>query len=207
MPERSVDDLILRSQAKQEEAARQLRMSRGEVGEVDGMDGYPSLRERKMQAMKQQAIKSQVAEKIKEKISAPAHQGTGMALKVAWLNLIPSYGLTLLYINAHVFLRQVFPSIFCPLGEEWVPKQVLAAGGEAGKMAGKTAGMFEIMGLMVLNFIAFFIIMGIVTILAFIVTWLDAGFWEKLGMIFGGIRDLGWTTLKLLYDLFKDIEA
>jgi len=67
--------------------------------------------------------------------------------------------------------------------------------------------MFEIMGLMVLNFIAFFIIMGIVTILAFIVTWLDAGFWEKLGMIFGGIRDLGWTTLKLLYDLFKDIEA
>jgi hypothetical protein len=205
MPERSVDELILRSQAKQDEAARQLRMSRGEVGEADGMDGNPSLRQRHMAAKREMELKSKMTEKLKEKMSAPAHQGTGMILKMAWLNLIPSFGLTLLYINAHVFLRQVFPSIFCPLGEEWVPKQALAAGGDAGKMAGKTTGMFEIMGLMILNFIAFIIIFGIIAVLSFVVTFLGAGWYDKLKFVVDGIRLLGWTTIKQLSDLFTNI--
>lgn len=53
------------------------------------------------------------------------------ALRAAWLALIPSWGLSLLYINLHVFLRWLFPSFFCKLGDEWLPRAVKKAGGDA----------------------------------------------------------------------------
>ncbi len=50
------------------------------------------------------------------------NQGTSEMLKQSWLNLIPSWGTSLIWINIHVFLRQILgPKLFCKLGDEWAP--------------------------------------------------------------------------------------
>lgn len=54
-----------------------------------------------------------------EKVSA-ASVGTAKLLKSAWENLLASFGLSLIWIDLHIFLRQVLgKSMFCGLGEEW----------------------------------------------------------------------------------------
>lgn len=59
-------------------------------------------------------------------------------LKFAWQNLIPSFGLTIFLIDAHVFLNKVFgPTAFRELGEEWIPASIKKLGDEKTKeMAG-----------------------------------------------------------------------
>lgn len=61
-------------------------------------------------------------------ISSASKMGSGMLLKSAWIYLIPSCGATLLWINIHVFLSWIFPSMFCKLGDEWLPKIVKKSG-------------------------------------------------------------------------------
>lgn len=55
-------------------------------------------------------------------ILSPVQATTSSLLKAAWINLIPSFGLTLIWINIHAFLRWASPSLFCKLGREWLPK-------------------------------------------------------------------------------------
>ena len=51
---------------------------------------------------------------------SPMRIALAKLLQSAWTNLIPSWGLTLFYIDLHVFLGLVFgKDIFCDLGEEW----------------------------------------------------------------------------------------
>ena len=110
--------------------------------------GGGSFRKRVMAARQ---AKERAKKKIEEKITAPAKAGTSWLLKAAWLNLIDSFGLTLIYINMHVFLRHVFPDAFCKLGEEWKPKMV--GGHSATNVAGTAFGIVEIMGLLILDLI------------------------------------------------------
>ncbi len=79
---------------------------------------------------------------VEDAVVAPISRATSEALKQSWLNLIDSYGLTLLYINFHVFSRFVFgPKMFCKLGHEWVGKT-------GSKEAGGIFGMpFDALGL------------------------------------------------------------
>lgn len=61
-----------------------------------------------------------------------SRQGTGQILKLAWLNLIPSFGLTLIYINFHfimAYLGGPFAEYFCKFGEEWLTAGVPGGGG------------------------------------------------------------------------------
>ena len=45
---------------------------------------------------------------------------TAKALKFCWLNVIDTYGLTLLYINFHFFAKYLASSnAFCEFGDEW----------------------------------------------------------------------------------------
>ncbi len=55
---------------------------------------------------------------------SPIKKGMANALRWSWLNLIPTFGLSLFAIDAIVFLRMVFGEKLIPdLGEEWVPKK------------------------------------------------------------------------------------
>lgn len=70
-------------------------------------------------------------------ISWGAQKTTSGLLKASWLNLIPSFGFTLLWINFHVFLRWIFPSFFCKLGKEWIPRSLA-------KFSGRSTAMLQI---------------------------------------------------------------
>ncbi|MEI6529543.1 MAG: hypothetical protein WCN88_04065 [Candidatus Falkowbacteria bacterium] len=60
---------------------------------------------------------------------APARKGTSALLKAAWENLIETFGLTLIWIDIHVFLNLVLgDKLFCKLGEEWIPDKPGAPG-------------------------------------------------------------------------------
>lgn len=110
------------------------------------------------------------AEGIMDKATAPARKGTSALLKSAWTNLIQSFGLTLLYINAHVFLRFVFGSkIFCKLGQEWIPEKALKANAELGEKGNKGLGMIEVIVLIILDLIVLSLIALIIGILGTIV--------------------------------------
>ena len=94
------------------------------------------------------------ADKIGTAVAAPLNKGTSRLLQQAWLNLIDSFGLTLIWINIHVFLGIVLGNkLFCKLGEEWTAGGGLTgATGAAGSAApapeaSKTLGMTEGMGL------------------------------------------------------------
>jgi hypothetical protein len=52
----------------------------------------------------------------------PIQQATANWLRAAWINLIPSWGLTLFYIDFHWFMSQALgDSVMCKMGEEWMP--------------------------------------------------------------------------------------
>jgi len=69
--------------------------------------------------------------------AAPIQQGTSKLLQQSWLNLIDSYGLTLIWINIHVFLRfTIGEKFFAKLGREWLPKVSKGASGAKGVSGG-----------------------------------------------------------------------
>ncbi|MDP2708503.1 MAG: hypothetical protein Q8O93_00405 [bacterium] len=218
-----IDERLLaarqRNQERQEEDSRadrlrQARMAdedKGRQEEAAGADRQKqsaaeprSLRQRAMQARQALNLKERAKQKLEAKVTAPAKIATSNALRWAWLTLIPSFGLSLIYINIHVFLRMVLgEKLFCKLGEEWIPKQVSAIGGEAGKGLGKSIGIVEVMGLVFLDLMAFFIILAVLGLLVMIATWLGASWWGKLGMIYDALKSMGWATIKALVSLFS----
>ncbi|PIR92538.1 hypothetical protein COU01_01110 [Candidatus Falkowbacteria bacterium CG10_big_fil_rev_8_21_14_0_10_44_15] len=164
-----------------------------------------SLRERVMQAKaKEQEDKLQDSKSQTDKAGAGAKFSTSALLKASWLNLIDSFGATLIYINIHVFLRWVLgEKFFCKLGEEWVPKQAEAAAGQAGKAVSKNAGIVEAMVLIVLDLIAGAVIIGALSLIVMIVTWMGESWWGKLTMLWQALWGLGWGAVKVLVDLFS----
>lgn len=124
--------------------------------------GGGSFRERVMAARQ---AKERAKKKIEEKITAPAKAATGKVLRWLWGVTFTLIGFIfgLLGLNIYVFLHRVMgDKFFCKLGEEWMPKQVQAAGGESVKTANKAAGFVEVMVLIFLDFavmLAIFIIL------------------------------------------------
>lgn len=47
-------------------------------------------------------------------------KGTGELLKQSWMNLIPSWGLTAIYLNIHIFGAQFAKKFFAEPGTEWL---------------------------------------------------------------------------------------
>lgn len=86
------------------------------------------LRADKMAASRTQRLKAK-ADKAIEAALAPAKKGLNNLLKSAWGNLISSFGLTLIWIDIHVFLHMVLgDKLFCDLGEEWAPDKPAVPG-------------------------------------------------------------------------------
>lgn len=122
---------------------------------------------------------------------SPFRQMTDGFLKGAWENLITSWGLTLLYIDAHVFLSKVFgPSAFRELGEEWIPASIKKLGDGKTKQAASLLRIVEGAGCGCLNLGCLFLILFIATLISIIGSILsgDLSFiWE---LFKGAILDL-----------------
>jgi hypothetical protein len=72
-----------------------------------------------LQKFKDDAIKA------KDEAISAFRAMTSKLLQDAWANLIPSFGLTLIWIDIHFFLNMVFgDKFFCDLGGEWMPAGV-----------------------------------------------------------------------------------
>jgi hypothetical protein len=106
-------------------------------------------------------------DKAVAEILSPAKQGTSSLLKAAWENLVDSFGLTLIWIDIHIFLSQVLgKDLFCSLGEEWFPK------GTPRNIEGakKSVGMTEGMGVACLNIGCLIIVLSALSLVAMIVS-------------------------------------
>ncbi|MFA6307145.1 MAG: hypothetical protein WCV70_04080 [Patescibacteria group bacterium] len=155
---------------EQDAAARKLKEEKsgaagGQVGgdETDATGEQKTLRQRVQEARQASNIKERVKEKIKEKVLSPLKKITSRALQWAWKALLPSWGLSSIWINIHVFLKGVFgEELFCKLGEEWLPPKAVEATGGAGKIINKSAGLVEVMVLIFIDVIIFFVVVGFV---------------------------------------------
>ena len=183
-------------------AADRERQAGGEPSSAEATeDKSGSLRQRVQAARRAMDIKQRAKDKLEAKVAAPARAATSKLLQQAWINLIDSFGLTLIYINIHVFLRFVLgEKLFCKLGQEWVPKQISSVSGAPGEMAGKTIGIAEVMALLILDLIAFFIILGALGLIAMIVSWAT----NPLSAV-KAIYDLGWSGVSVLVNLFEGL--
>ncbi len=123
-------------------------------------------------------------------LMAPAQMGTSAALKWAWGILIPSWGISLIYINIHVFLRFVLgEQLFCKLGHEWIPKKAAGAvAGEAGENVGKMIGIVEVMGVLLLDLTVLVIILNFLGVSYFIIDFYSSNIIEQVYKI---IKALG----------------
>ncbi|MFH1232292.1 MAG: hypothetical protein V1651_00300 [Patescibacteria group bacterium] len=170
---RLMNNNILNSEEEQNNASRELKKrQRKNINEDNGSEESgesETLREKTMKALRMKMKleeKGKEKQKLEEEMSSPAKQGLSHLLKMAWLNLIDSFGLTLIWINIHVFLKGVFGGrLFCELGEEWLPKQVGQAGkGKAEKTVGKSIGIVEVGGVFLLDLLVGVIILGALAI-------------------------------------------
>ena len=92
-------------------------------------------------------------------------------LKGAWTNLLPSWGLTLLWIDIHVFLNKVLgPWAFRDLGEEWIPASIKKLGQEKSKEAASMLRLSESAGCGCLNLGCLFIVIAILSVISLIVS-------------------------------------
>ncbi|MDD5071415.1 MAG: hypothetical protein PHQ42_01635 [Patescibacteria group bacterium] len=170
----------LREEKNKERERREEEGEKGEERERGGRDEKAKkdkegeeekegkgLRDRVKELKERANLKKRAQKKIEEKVTAPAKQGTNSLLRNAWIHLIDSFGATLLWIDTHVFLHWVLgEKFFCKLGEEWIPKKVEAAGGEAGKAASEKIGLVESAGCCLLNLSALIIILFLIAVIA-----------------------------------------
>jgi hypothetical protein len=152
-----------------------------------------NLRADKLASLRQQKNKSQeegVGGKLASAALSPVKQGTSSLLKAAWEHIIDSWGLSIIWIDIHVFLSQVLgKDLFCSLGEEWFPK------GTPRNIEGakKSVGLGETMGLSCLNLGCLFLILAILSIIAMIAAGLDHPL------------QAAWALMKELADLIAEI--
>jgi len=142
-----------------------------------------------------QMAKAQKTNSLKGKITSgkpnALSMGTAQLLKVAWQNLISTWGLSLLWINAHLCLSAIFgKEAFCALGEEWTMKK----GGASGKALSKALRLLEPMGLGLLNLGCLAILIGLAVLISLIASAIS----EPLKTIWNLVGDL----LKDFWDLF-----
>lgn len=135
-----------------------------------------SLREAVLQEKRQQAAQEKETSGSGGKAASSARKGTSALLRSAWINLIPSYGLTLIWVNIHVFLGMIFGNnLFCKLGVEWTDKAAGATAKGAAMQkkleakAGNSIGLVEKMGVGCADLGCLFILISAVAIIALLI--------------------------------------
>lgn len=127
-----------------------------------------SLRQAALAAKQDQAKQEEKKKKEEAEKITPMRRSTSRLLRQAWFSLITSWGLTLIWINIHVLLRQVFgPKFFCKLGEEWTDDIPAMAGNKIpGAKKTKAIQNVEKMGLGCLDLVLFILILAVLVIIA-----------------------------------------
>lgn len=123
-----VDEELLNQEGKEDneaEEAGDLRQAQREEADTEnnfkeednqGSFDFNSLRHRAQLA----SLKARTKETRSGLMISSFRKGTSLLLRQSWLNLIDSFGLTLIWINIHVVLHVVFgEKAFCKLGDEW----------------------------------------------------------------------------------------
>jgi hypothetical protein len=201
----SVDEELLNQPDRQEQAAnragdlREARQGGAEVGDETEGAGSDGEAQTWSEALQARVAKKKEEEKagagIMAAVTAPAQQGTSKLLQQAWLNLIDSWGLTLIWINIHVFLRFVVgEKFFCKLGHEWAS---LIPGASSNSLtsglaekAGNKVGLFEAMLLAGLDLIALLLIICVFSLIAMIVGFINnplSAIWSVLKYVVGNL--------------------
>lgn len=94
-------------------------------------DSYSNYRQTMLSARRKKILAAKEKLKARVSVSGAINKETSALLRQAWINIIDSFGLTLIWINIHVILSYIFGTkAFCRLGEEWV-------GGGANPIMGK----------------------------------------------------------------------
>ncbi len=156
-----------------------------------------SLRESVMENRRTEEQQEQTEEK-KKKPSPINSMGiaTSNLLKSSWINLVPSFGLTLIWINIHVFLGTVFgKKLFCKLGMEWLPGDIKKTNIKQAEKLGMGVGTFEGMGLacldlgcLLLIIVIFIIVAGLLNVIQNPLSFLSEAFgwvWDNVIKPFG----------------------
>jgi hypothetical protein len=199
------EELLARSDAENEDEGRfdeseragDFRAARRGAENGEERTGQ-SLRELKQQQM----INDKRAEASKEanavsQSSNPMRRATDKLLQAAWEYLIPSFGLTLIWIDIHAFLnKSLGPWAFCDLGEEWLPAEARKALGKSDSAKSSVALIkkTEEIGCGCLNLGCLFITIGIIALIALIA--------EALAHPFQVLWDLTKTALSSFFDIF-----
>ncbi len=161
-----LDSRLLNGEADQQKKAGELRRSREKENNQEDAEQAPD-------SLRKQALKAK-AQRKKDKIKAkvqklnPVYQGTKKALKSSVMSLIPSFGLTLIYINIHVFIRLFLPMFFCKLGDEWMPDEMQAKmkATEKGRATARRANIFEFWAFIIVDGLVILVILGIALLIS-----------------------------------------
>ena len=210
----SLDEQLLAEKRKTDETAgragdlRQAQRAGSDGSKSAGSGAYQenegtpaSLREAVRAGKKKDEGKG-AGDKIASAAAAPMRKGTSKMLRQAWLHLIDSWGLTLIWINIHVFLRQILgEKLFCDLGEEWTDRTPGAGtagapevknvkntkGDQSGavEQATKATGLIEKMGCGCLDLGCLFTFLAIVCLMAMIVGVIDNPLKALAGLLTG----------------------
>jgi hypothetical protein len=141
---------------------------------------------------KKQQAKITAAKEAKTKIFrkiGSMRKGTSALLRGAWINLIDSFGLTLIWIDIHVFLGKVVGhDSFCKLGEEWTDKVMAGLGSSTSKevlerKARNSVGLVEKIGLGCLNLGCLIVVIVIFVIIALVLKFIESPLEFFAGMI------------------------
>ncbi len=185
----------LNSNEEQNKVANELRQDkRGRNNKQENKQEKGTDRQIKAKSRREAKKKSKKGEKAGINPGNVAKQGTATLLRRAWLNLIDSFGLTLIYINLHVFGRSVLAGkVFCELGFEWLPpnmaKKIASSPEARSKM--KTFGLIEKVVLIFVDLLVLFIIISSVSFLVLIIYILTNP--VETGKVIG-IGFLNWAT-------------
>jgi len=124
--------------------------------------------------------------------SNPASTATAKFLKQSWLNLIDSFGGTLIYINIHVLGNRILgKKLFCDLGEEWLPYKI------------PSVSLLEKIVLIFLDLVVLLALLGILAIIVTIISFMSKNILQQVGDVFKAITTLGWGAVMDLFNLFK----
>jgi len=120
---------------------------------------------RKLREEKRKVLHGDVTGVLNDAANTAGKLLSARILSWAWLTLIPTFGLSLIYINIHFIARYIAHSEkFCDFGEEWALKKVTGAAGEAAKPLEEASAMLEkveILGMVALDIL----IVGLIVII------------------------------------------
>lgn len=207
----SVDEQLLGRSGREEAAERSgdLRQSQrqrlidGKERLIDGKrslieekeeEKAASLREKTLAAKRIKQQQEKKEDQVKQ--ITPFRKSTSELLRQSWLNLIDSFGLTLIWINIHVFLNKVIgEKFFCELGDEWMDK---APAGVRQSISGvkkvKIVNMAEKMGLGFLDLILFILIFMVLVLVALLLDVLNNPLSSVIKFIWHWVAGTGFVS-------------